>query len=297
MEYKESDRINAIGEVTYTSGLQQEQLSTGEGLHHSYPQVDQQKLYPFPTPHPSSLNLSSLVLHPEINLNPNLKSSEQGLYHAEGEGDGVWGRGLLNFADTLAGQPHDARTIIDAWEFHLRTLGGIVQRRYPVFLPPLQKHDRLSLYVCSPLRVGIEFDLKTPRAESILKLQHFDGYRVLVLRQAKSAIFAPHVDLIVPCHTRALPRDTNKLATPATIADIKARHAYREGIDPDHVYWKCEKACREQSVPFTARRLMKWLDNEFLPTRSLAKPKCVVCNVRPPYKGFDRCGECKWKGR
>jgi hypothetical protein len=204
---------------------------------------------------------------------------------------------LLKFGESLAGQPHDCRSIIDAWIVFLRSLGCFVQRGYPVFLPPLQKHDRISLYVSSPIRVGIEFDLKAPRAESLLKLQHFDGYRVLVLRQAKHAIYAPQVNLVVPCHCRPVPRDVNDLASPEFLADIKARHAYRDGIDPDHVYYKCQQACLREGNPFTKRRLVKWLENEFLPTRPVAKAKCVVCNMRAPFKGYDRCGECKWKGR
>jgi hypothetical protein len=170
-------------------------------------------------------------------------------------------------------------------------------RRLPVFLPPLQKHVPISLYVAHPYRIAIEFDLKKPSAESVLKLQHFDGLRVLVLRQTNRATFAPHIDLVVPCHCRPLPRDTAELATREYLAEIKAKHDYRDGIDPDHVYWKCEKACRDQSVPFTKRRLRTWLDNEFLPTRSLAKPRCKVCQTRFVAKDGERCMDCRYKPR
>lgn len=313
MDYSETELTNAIGETTSEQYLQPPPPSYREPLHRknadsssgqlSFPQVQSYTtiihrsegdltIPPLASP-PSSSSLSSLSLNSDLNLKINLKTSEQEV----GQFDKF--ANFRRFADSLAGKGHDIRTLRDAWADHLHTLGYHVQRRLPVFIPPLQKHDRLSLYVAGPVRLAFEFDMKRPRSESILKLQHFDGARVLIVGQTKQAPYVPGIDLVLACHCRPLPRDAAELANPAFLAFVKEypHEYYREGIDPDHVYWKCEKHCVEHGTPFTKRVLIWWLAHEYPKSTSVAKPKCSVCRVRPPYKNLDRCAECKWKPR
>lgn len=76
----------------------------------------------------------------------------------------------------------------DAMEDALKKQGWFVIREFQIKKRSNGRIGFIDLVVTRPIRIALELDFKSPRKNSILKLEQFFGFRFVILRKSRRVI-------------------------------------------------------------------------------------------------------------